>query len=372
VITQIPELIVIGYTIKPRVDLWDILTEPQPPQNYGADAAEKWRKEKLPDAKRKVEMAGLFGKLTGSIADIVAVNVSQGANVGLLDTRVLDESANRSVIFMRWLNKQRFDWPIYPRDSDIRPVALYGFDAKPFSRIVGTEALAAGAKVPIGFWYMNEECFSPYDMLVEAERRKVFGIGGVCSFAGVACAEGYQPHADPLEDARIAAELTVRFGLYPFEKQTEQTLTEIVTSHLQTPGAVVDEPVAEPEEPVLPTDVTHAIAAAAIAEVVAEDAEAEEGEDEDEYEYVDAEEGEEGEEYEEEEVVEPADATEVAPAAAESEEGEEGEEYEEEDEYEYEEGEEEEPEPEPEPEPAPEPPKARPRRKVKRPETGQQ
>ena len=252
-ITQIPELIVIGYTVRNRPGLWQILGDPQPPGNYGADAAEKWRREKLPDVKEKIERAGLFGKLTGSIQDVVAVNISQGARQPLLDTRSLPPAKNRSALFVRWLNQQGFQFPDYPRDTDMRPCAFYGFDPKPFVRIVGMEAMLGGVDVPTGFWYMNEECISPYEMLVEADRRKVFPLAGVCKFAAVQCSPDYQTHVDPVEDARIAAELTVRFGLYPFTSSTTALLGSVIADHLQQPvEASEPEPESELEVPAEP------------------------------------------------------------------------------------------------------------------------
>ncbi len=194
----------------------------------------------------------MFGKLTGSIQDVVAVNISQGARQPLLDTRSLPPAKNRSALFVRWLNQQGFQFPDYPRDTDMRPCAFYGFDPKPFVRIVGMEAMLGGVDVPTGFWYMNEECISPYEMLVEADRRKVFPLAGVCKFAAVQCSPDYQTHVDPVEDARIAAELTVRFGLYPFTSSTTALLGSVIADHLQQP-VETSEPEPEPKVPVTAT-----------------------------------------------------------------------------------------------------------------------
>lgn len=196
--------------------------------------------------KAKTEEAGLKGKLTGSIRDVVAINITRGPNAPLLDTRSLPESKNRSILFYKWISQQGFEFPTYPRGGETRPFALYSFEPKNFVRVVGTEALLGGAPVPLGFWYQNEECFSPYEMLVESERRKTFPLHSVCKFGGVNCVPGYEPHTDAQEDARIAAELIVRFGLYPLQRATSAVMDRVLTDHLQ-PTQIEEQAEPEPE-----------------------------------------------------------------------------------------------------------------------------
>jgi len=210
---------------------------------------------------------------------------------------------------MRWLSQQGFQFPDYPRDTDMRPCAFYGFDTKPFVRIVGIEAMLGGVNVPTGFWYMNEECFSPYEMLVEAERRKVFSLSAVCKFAAVSCAPDYETHVGPVEDARIAAELSIRFGLYPFDSATTNLLVSVIEDHLQQPVEAAESEPGPESEPGVSAEEEDEYEEVEEEVEVAEDEEGDELEEDEEYEEVEEEvevaEGEEGDgeyEYDEEEV----------------------------------------------------------------------
>ena len=96
-------------------------------------------------------------------------------------------------------------------------LTIMGFDPKEFVRVVGTEAiLHGGLTVPLGFWYMNESVFDPYDMLVESGRRDLFDIYSLLKLLDIPLpAADWAPHTQALWDTVIAAELIYRNQLYP-------------------------------------------------------------------------------------------------------------------------------------------------------------
>jgi hypothetical protein len=298
---QYPEPILVGYTVGVVEGIDDVIVMPQPPSNYGAEAAEKWRKdpEKGGKAREEAVYQSAFSKITGVLLSIFAVDCLKGT---IFDSREIPKNKDKKAAamspaeaFLTWLlNARPNAFRSYPRQLGLEQpgVAFYGFDPKEFVRVLGAECNLAGHSVPVGLWYQNEECFDPYEMLVEADRRKIFPLPNLLDAVGIATAtENYTPHSDAEEDARIAAELIHAFGL--IAKYDEEKLYGIVQDNLTPIDAIETE--AETEE----TEEAEAEEAEAETE---DEAEVEE-EAEEEYEEVEVEEGEEveGEEGETEE-----------------------------------------------------------------------
>lgn len=303
-----PEPILVGYTVGVVESIDEVIDMPGPPSNYGAEAAEKWRKdpEKGGKAREEAIYQSAFSKITGVLLSIFAVDCLKGT---IFDSREISKNKDKKAAcmspaeaFLTWLlNSRPNAFRSYPRQLGVEQpqVAFYGFDVKEFVRVLGTECCLAGHTVPVGLWYQNEECFDPYDMLVEADRRKVFPLPNVLGAVGIATVGDYTPHNDAEEDCRVAAELIHAFGL--IAKYDEEKLYGIVQDNLTPVDAIEGEETEEAEE----TEETEEVETEAEAEgeeeyeEVEEEVEEEvdaEAEGEEEYEEVEVEE----EEYEEE------------------------------------------------------------------------
>lgn len=244
---NLPEPIIIGYTVGAVEGVEEIIEMPQAPSNYGAEAAEKWRKDPEKGAKAIAEAISQssFCKVTGRLTSIFAVDALKGS---IFDSRELSKSKKTkdlspAVAFATWLLGERPNaFRSYPNrlGLDVNKVCLYGFHPKEFVRVLGIECQLAGYEVPIGLWYQNEDCFDPYDMVVEAERRKLLPLTSLLDCVGIARLEDYRQHQDPEEDARLTTELIHCFGL--LAKYDEEKLYAIVQDNL-TPIDVIEEEV---------------------------------------------------------------------------------------------------------------------------------
>jgi len=227
-----PELIIVGYQAKLRDDVWSCLPKPKPPRSYTKpETIEKWEREQLPALLTSAECQLRSSRLFAAPLRIVAVNASRGKDCTPLDTQA-DADTNPAMQFVAWLADQQFQFSEYPA-GDTRtaapPCAFYGFDVKPLLRMLGCEAARHGVKIPLGLWYGYRECFSPYEMICEADSsrkavsqqqfaRVLTRLGLVPErLRGVPDLDQYAPHADPLADTLLTAELVNRFGLYPLD-----------------------------------------------------------------------------------------------------------------------------------------------------------
>ena len=276
---SLPCPIIVGYTVKAADGAEKVLDMPQPPSNYGAEKAEEWRQTKGLDARKKALFEAAYSKVTGHIQSVFAVDPVRGE---IFNSKAIPVG-KPAVHFMRWLlSAYPTAFRRYPNrlGLDQNAVALYGFDIKQFVRVCGIEAILNEQKVPIGFWYQNEDVFNPYDMVVESDRRKLLSLNGLLSSVGISVPEHYRPHDNAQLDARFTAELVHCFELVAAEDDSK--LYGIVTDNMTPIAEIVDD-----DDSIVEEEVEE--------EVEEDDEEYEEG---DEYEEVEEEVEEDDEEYE--------------------------------------------------------------------------
>jgi hypothetical protein len=238
------QLLIVGYVAEAIPDLEKYLKPPVPPKNYGPEAAEKWLKEKGPERLAEAKLVAASGKLTGRMREIVAVDPHREA-IFVSNPRTGEPA---SVQFLQWVSTHYSgSFTTELRDRSEPLLTIMGFDPKEFVRVVGTEAiLHGGLTVPLGFWYMNESVFDPYDMLVESGRRDLFDIYSLLKLLDVPLPSvDWAPHKQALWDAVIAAELIYRNQLYPTMGSTQHDA--LMASFASLMSAVAEE-MAEDEE----------------------------------------------------------------------------------------------------------------------------
>jgi len=204
-----PAPIIVGYTVSKLPNWQENLQQPDVPKSYTKqDTIDKW----LSNYWEAVGDAAAFCKMTGRLDSIFAVDP--------LAKRVFDSSADESasveVAFVKWLT-QLYDFGSYARAGGQRPVCIYGFNPKPLLRLAGLGAIRHGAEnIPVGLWYMNEECLDPKEMLLETEMKKVVPLEKILAEApggAIDCPSGYTPHVSAAVDAILAAEICGRYQL---------------------------------------------------------------------------------------------------------------------------------------------------------------
>lgn len=216
-------LVIVGYTAEAIPDLGNYIEMPTAPSNYGADAVAKWEKEKGPDARMNTLFSSAFSKLTGHITDIVAIDLSQRDVFFSSD----DKEKAPALSFMAWLlsnHPTAYSIATLPRER----VTIMGLDPKPFVRVCGMECRLAKSvpAAPLRFWYLDEECYDPYAMLVESERRKILSIQSMLKMTGMSAPPKWQAHQDAKCDAFIAQHLISRLGLFPRDEEEQAKLVQ--------------------------------------------------------------------------------------------------------------------------------------------------
>ena len=260
-----PNFILVGYTCKVDSRIWNYLSQPTAPSNYGEEAAAKWEREKGAVARQKIEFKAAFSKALGVIDTLYAIDPQrQEVFDGLEDT-------NPVINFVDWLLKGYPNaFPDYLRDNSRRKVAFFGFHVKEFVRMVGAECARQQVDIPRGLWQLNEDCHDPYDKMVENDLREHLSVTALLNLLGIPTGsqpgEPFVPHVSPLNDVRVTQEIITKGQLV--HKIDNESLQSAVSQCL-------------PDLPVAPPEVT------------------EEAEDGYEYEYVDEEEEAEVEEQEE-------------------------------------------------------------------------
>lgn len=240
------QLLIVGYVTEAISDLEKFIKPPVPPKNYGPEAAEKWLKEKGPERLSEAKALAANSKLTGRMREIVAVDPARQA-IFVSSARCSDPP---SVQFLQWLETHYAgSFTTELRDRSEPFLTIMGFNPKEFVRVVGTEAiLHGGLTVPLGFWYMNESLFDPYDMLVESSRRDLFDIYSLLSLLGIDLpSTDWAPHKQALWDAVIAAELIYRNQLYPTLGSTQHDA--LMASFESLMNAIAEEAEEEAEAP---------------------------------------------------------------------------------------------------------------------------
>ena len=267
-----PKPIIIGFTSEPISNLWELLESPKPDgriTSKGPEGDEK-REASVRQKKEEIEKEAGLEKFTGRITNIFAVDPVSG---GIFDSRK-QTKISPLVSFAAWLLKRHPGaFPQYGRATGQRGVALYGFGVKNFVRICGVQAGLTRPNpvvLPLGFWYGNEDCFDPYEMLIEADRRAITPLCSLLTEAQILHLPGHVPHVDCAEDARLAAELVYSCNManpdydkalytliyqeleLPAELQEEEEADAAVTAPAAEEEAAVETPVAKPKKsPVL-------------------------------------------------------------------------------------------------------------------------
>jgi hypothetical protein len=179
------------------------------------ETIDAWRQEQQNEA--RAEFPTL--KITGEIQEIVAIDLSAGK---IFDTKRLEKEGPWGVAFARWLLDTRGHRDAFPdcHHGGEYGVGFFGFNLKPFVRVLGVECNTADFEVPLGLWYANDMCFDPYDMLVEADRggryRDIFPMQKVLARGGLTMkGESYVTGVSPKNDTRVTMELISRFRLVP-------------------------------------------------------------------------------------------------------------------------------------------------------------
>jgi hypothetical protein len=206
--------ILVGYRCKPRSDYQQSLEALTPPKSYRKqETIDEW----LAAKQELFTLQARNLKITGEIAAIFAVDLSAGK---IFDTSKLEKDGPWGIAFARWLLDTRGYRSLFADQpkSGSSGVNFYGFDLKPFLRVLGVECNTAGFEVPLGLWYGNDDCYDPYEMLVESGNdklfRKLFPLAKVLERGGLKL-KGYRPGLQPQNDTKVVAELVSRFGLIP-------------------------------------------------------------------------------------------------------------------------------------------------------------
>lgn len=211
-----PSPIIVGYTCKLREDALDMLAEPVAPKTYKKpESIAEWQAEQ----RLLLSSEGSGLKITGQIARFVAVDLRGGSIIDSETAKRLYSDEPEGVTFARWLLETReyqLHFPDKPRGGDYG-VAFYGFNLKPFFRVLGVECSTAGFPIPMGLWYANDMIYDPYDMLVENDHnglwRKMFPLAKVLLRGGLSLKRDYVMGTNPMIDTKVAMEMMFRFGL---------------------------------------------------------------------------------------------------------------------------------------------------------------
>lgn len=212
--SEYPSPIIVGYTVRALPSYRERLIEPTPPPSYKTDTAISGWLERFWTA---FDAAAPFCKMTGELASVFAVDPR--------NERVFDGSRETlphlATSFIRWL-EQHYCFSDYAKSTHRRPCCFYGFNPKPLLRMAGIGAIREGADpVPVGLWYLNEECLDPKEMLLETEMKAHIGLNKILAEAPggeIEVPTNYSSHFNATIDAVIAAEICSRYQLIPAEQ----------------------------------------------------------------------------------------------------------------------------------------------------------
>lgn len=247
--------IIVGYNtiLRDEKTTFDHVTMPQPPSNYGNDAAAKWNIEKLPIKQAAFQQMAYFLKTTAEINRVVALDMS--SEYDLFDSDSLPEGSQAGPDFVTWiLDRYKLcfspDLVMNQVPHHVEVPFFYGFESKQLLRISGMDLIRHGDRVPVKYWYGYDHCYDPRDMLLETEAREWFGLeklvreapGSPLSFD-----PNFVPHRDPADDALVCLELCMRYQLAGIS--LSMTLVE-TAAELRTN---VEKLVATPEDKKEPT-----------------------------------------------------------------------------------------------------------------------
>lgn len=241
--TEYPNPIIVGYTVRALPTYRDQLIEPTPPPSYKTDTAiENW----LNKFWAAFDQAAPYCKMTGELASIFAVD---SCNKRVFDASRESHESNLASTFVRWL-EQHYSFSEYAKSPHRKSCCFYGFNPKPLLRLAGVGAIREGADpVPVGLWYLNEECLDPKEMLLETEMKAHIGLEKILAEAPdgpIEVPTNYSPHFNATMDVVVAAEICARYQLIP---PLHMTSLETLDLRVEVPVPEVAEPAPKEEAP---------------------------------------------------------------------------------------------------------------------------
>lgn len=203
--------IIVGYTLKPRKDAEDVMPEFTAPGNYGPDKAAEYARNK-----RSAWLAGGSARspYSGTIARAVIVALPTIAEMrtgdGIVD---IQKDFDNVVELARYLNQKYTTLYDFNGESVDGPLRIIAFDPRTFIKILALEAAEKGVPLPHELWYAadyrdieNAVCPEKTDATLAQALKRLIPDEELI---------GFTPGFDPLKDASIATQLTLRLNLLP-------------------------------------------------------------------------------------------------------------------------------------------------------------
>lgn len=226
--TPIPVPIFVGYTtrIRPDVKLWDWMNEPPVPGSIKKEESkEKWIREDRPKKMQEIEVKAKFFKFFGKPSSITALDPSLPVDEQM---KTWDDGNH----FLSWLFRNHPNaFPTYPQNQGAgsRGVAIFAFKAKELVRMLGINGFTDSMHTsPVGLWYNNQDCFDPYDMLVESDNRSLLPHRNLLRMLGIPkVSSSYEPHQHAFTDLLMVLTLVYKFQLCPLSDGNRKLIAEI-------------------------------------------------------------------------------------------------------------------------------------------------
>jgi hypothetical protein len=203
--------IIIGYTLVERPDARESLQT----MDMGYETEKTNEKYRL-----KFDAVVKETKLLGHITRVVAADSSAPGKPAFLDTEkhMVDVAgfANPAHAFAAWLIALHGKHISENPRGGCGDLVFFGFNLKPFFRILGPECnVDAKFHTPLGLWHGNDECWDPYEMLVEADYRKeghpsVIPMHKALKRLGMRLTSDYQAGRNAMADAAMIGEMVYR------------------------------------------------------------------------------------------------------------------------------------------------------------------
>lgn len=223
--TMIP--IIIGYEMDERED-----------SRTGLQLADfGYAKPETNATKREEFLAALTSgeirpKMLCRMKRVVALDLARKAR---LDTAKLpDGCKNHSHAFLLWL------LDAWKSEIEDQAVEFYGFDLKPFLRVLGPEGVDAGIQAPRRLWYANDNVYNPYEMLVEAEYRKQILLPKVLARIGMRLPDTYKPGKDAMADMKLTAAMVFHYRLV--SQASREVISDAIALNAEPKEELQDSP----------------------------------------------------------------------------------------------------------------------------------
>ena len=237
-----------GYTtqVRPDVKLWDWMIEPSVPGSIKKEESkEKWIREDRPKRKLEIEAKAKFFKFFGKPNSITALDPSLPVDEQM---KTWDDGNH----FLSWLSRNHPSaFPTYPQNQGAgsRGVAIFAFKAKELVRMLGINGFTDRMHTsPVGLWYNNQDCFDPYDMLVESDNRPMLPHRNLLRMLGIPkISPSYEPHQHAFTDLLMVLTLVYKFQLCPLSDGDRKIVADIAKQLSKGPSEQEDEEEVEAE-----------------------------------------------------------------------------------------------------------------------------